>query len=77
MNGAIKTEADWQAEDDAYALKQAEMIRKDLPRFSKAIAAAKKMAEEKAKEKEALDKVANSKMSYDNSPDMGGKKKKK
>ncbi len=71
------TEDDWEAESDAHALEQAEMIRSDLPRFSKAITAAKIIAERKAKEKEAMEKVANAKMVYDNSPDMDGKKKKK
>lgn len=54
----IETEADWQAQDDARALAQAEEIKADKPRLDKAQQAAKKMADEEAERAKAMRKVA-------------------
>jgi hypothetical protein len=53
-----ETEAEWQAEDDARALAQAEEIKSDKPRMDKARDAAKKMADEEAERARAMRKVA-------------------
>lgn len=53
------TEAEWQAEDDARALAQAEEIKTDRTRLQKAQDAAKKMADEETERARAMRKVAN------------------
>jgi len=63
---------DWQAEDDARTLSEAEVIKSDASRLSKAEAAAKTISERKQKEAEAMKKIATGGMVYDKSPNMGG-----
>jgi hypothetical protein len=58
-----KTEAEWQAEDDARSLAQAEEIKADKPRLDKAQDAAKRMADEEAERAKAMRKVAGRKKS--------------
>lgn len=52
------SEARWRAEDDARALAQAEEVKADKARLSKAQEAAKKMADEDAARVRAMRKVA-------------------
>jgi len=66
-----KDEERWQAEDDARTLQMAEVIRNDPKRLKKAQEAAKKLAEEKRKEADAIAKVAKGQLYY---PKMKGEK---
>ena len=52
----------WQAEDDARVLSQAEVIKADKKRMSKAASAAQKMCDEKMKEAEGYKVVAAKKL---------------
>jgi hypothetical protein len=52
------SEKEWQSRYDADTLSNAEIIKADQDRLNAAQAAAKKMADEKAEEKVAMDKVA-------------------
>ncbi len=69
----MMSDEDWQARSDARMLAEAESIKSDGIRLSKAQGAAAKMLEEEKAEKAALAKVAGGGMVYDKSPDMGGK----
>jgi membrane protein involved in colicin uptake len=69
-----KTEAEWQAEDDARSLAQAEEIKADKARLDKAQSAAKRMADEEAERAKAMRKVAGRKKSQ---PSGGGGSKRK
>lgn len=61
-----KSEADWEAENDARILMDADLITKDEVRFKNAQEAAKRLAAEKEKEVASLSSLANFKY-----PDMG------
>lgn len=61
-----KTDADWEAENDARTLMEANIIMKDEERMKKAQEAAERLAKEKKEEAESMSAV--SKFSY---PDMG------
>jgi len=56
-----KEEEKWQAENDARTLQDAVVIKKDPKRFKKAVEAAKRLAEEKMKEADAMAKIAQGK----------------
>jgi len=58
-----KTDAEWQAEEDARSLARAEEIKADESRLSKAQDAAKVMADEEAEKAKAMRKVAGRKKS--------------
>lgn len=58
-----KTEAEWQAEDDARTLAQAEVIKQDKARLEKAQSAAEKIAAEERERAKAMAKVAGKKSS--------------
>ena len=65
-NGAITADQKkWQAEDDAYTLAQAAKIQKDPARMSAATDAAKRMAEEKREDANAMSSVARRKGTSD------------
>lgn len=68
-------EIDWEAEEDARTLARSEEIKGDGTRLNKAQIAATRIKEEKQKEAERMALIANAKMSYDNSPDMGKENK--
>ena len=53
-----KTEAQWQAEDDARTLAQAEVIKQDQARLANARNAAAKIAAREREEANAMSKVA-------------------
>jgi len=57
-NGVLVEDNDWQARVDALTLIQAEQIKADSVRLRKAVAAAQKMADEKAEEAKAAKKIA-------------------
>ena len=59
-----KEEAKWRAEDDARTLQLGEVIRNDPKRLKKAIDAAKRLADEKRKEADAIAKVASGQLFY-------------
>lgn len=56
-----KEEEKWEAENDARTLQDAVVIKNDAKRLKKAVEAAKRLAEEKMKEAEALAKIAKGK----------------
>ncbi len=63
-----KSEEDWQAENDANTLANAEAIRANPEKFERAQKAAKRMlAEEEARAK-AMKTIAGAKMNYEKSP---------
>lgn len=70
---AVKSDADWEAESDARTITEAEVIKADQGRFTRAQAKAKIMLEEKQIEAKALKKLANAKMDYSKSPKLPGK----
>lgn len=57
-------EKDWQAESDARTLVEAEVIRSDPERLKAAQEKAKKMADEKKRESEAMSRLANGQLDY-------------
>ncbi len=65
---STKSEADWEAESDARTIIEADVIKADPQRFSKAQARAKIMLEEAEAKAKALKKLANANMSYPKSP---------
>lgn len=58
-----KQEQEWQAQDDARVLAQANVIQGDNSRLTKASKAADQMAQEATKQAEAMKRVANKKAS--------------
>lgn len=58
MDAMPKTDAEWQAHDDAHALIRAEVIKADAKRLKAAKAAAAKILKERAAEQKAMAKVA-------------------
>ena len=67
----ITSEDDWEAEEDAHTLVRAGEIKGDMGRLNKAQQAARRLLEEEKKRVEAMAQIANAKLTYDNSPDMG------
>ena len=57
-------EKEWQAESDARTLVEADVIKSDPERLKAAQEKAKKMVEEKKRESEAMDRVANGQFDY-------------
>jgi hypothetical protein len=58
---AMEPSRDWEAEEDARTMARHHEIRQDPARHAKAVTAAQRMQEEKAKEAAAMKKVAHSK----------------
>lgn len=57
-------EKEWRAESDARTLVEADVIKSDPERLKAAQEKAKKMVEEKKRESEAMDRVANGQFDY-------------
>jgi len=55
---SVKTESDWEAEDNARILAHAEEIKSDPSKMKKATKAASKMAKEVAQRAQAMSKIA-------------------
>ena len=72
MYDEIASDMDWEADNDARTLADAEIIKNDANRMIKAQAAAKRIAERNAKENMSLLNIAAGKIAYPNSPNMGG-----
>lgn len=75
MANIIKSEKDWQAEDDARIMAQYEEIMTDSQRKSRAVKAAKSMASDLNKRASAMNKVASTKSSKSTSKSKSNKKK--
>lgn len=58
ISAAPKSEAQWQAESDANTLADANVIKTDKPRLTKAKVAAKRILREKQQQERALKAVA-------------------
>lgn len=54
----MKADDAWHAEEDARCLSEADVIKHNPKRYRKAIEAAKKMAEEKREQAQAMGKIA-------------------
>ena len=70
LNYPTKNSGDWEAEDDARTLANAEVIKGDAERSRKATEMARKIAEHNQAEKEAMEKIGDAKALYNNSPDL-------
>ena len=68
MNGpTLKTEGEWQAEQDARTMLESEKIKDDANRHLKAQNVMKRMLIEKQKEVDDMKKMMNAKMDYSKS----------
>jgi len=68
MPDKTEEEKEWMAENDAHTLTEAEVIKADPERFKMAQEVAKKIAEDQKAKAEAMQRIANAKMEYKNSP---------